>query len=205
MTTHVARMCARASAGVTERMQAARVAIAGAGGLGSNLALLLVRSGLGTLRIVDFDRVEYSNLNRQAYDLRHIGQEKVLALAQRAKEINPDVRIEAICARVNEQNAAQLFSGFPIVCEAFDRAEEKSMLISTLGAQLPEVKLISASGMGGLGSANGIQTRRAMKNLYLCGDYVSDMAEGVMAPRVMLCAAQQANMVLRLIAGELEP
>ena len=205
MTTHVARMCARASAGVTERMQAARVAIAGAGGLGSNLALLLVRSGLGTLRIVDFDRVEYSNLNRQAYDLRHIGQEKVLALAQRAKEINPDVRIEAICARVNEQNAAQLFSGFPIVCEAFDRAEEKSMLISTLGAQLPEVKLISASGMGGLGSANGIQTRRAMKNLYLCGDYVSDMVEGVMAPRVMLCAAQQANMVLRLIAGELEP
>ena len=205
MTTHVARMCARASAGVTERMQAARVAIAGAGGLGSNLALLLVRSGLGTLRIVDFDRVEYSNLNRQAYDLRHIGQEKVLALAQRAKEINPDVRIEAICARVNEQNAAQLFSGFSIVCEAFDRAEEKSMLISTLGAQLPEVKLISASGMGGLGSANGIQTRRAMKNLYLCGDYVSDMAEGVMAPRVMLCAAQQANMVLRLIAGELEP
>lgn len=205
MTTHVARMCARASAGVTERMQAARVAIAGAGGLGSNLALLLVRSGLGTLRVVDFDRVEYSNLNRQAYDLRHIGQEKVLALAQRAKEINPDVRIEAICARVNEQNAAQLFSGFSIVCEAFDRAEEKSMLISTLGAQLPEVKLISASGMGGLGSANGIQTRRAMKNLYLCGDYVSDMAEGVMAPRVMLCAAQQANMVLRLIAGKLEP
>ena len=205
MTTHVARMCARASAGVTERMQAARVAIAGAGGLGSNLALLLVRSGLGTLRIVDFDRVEYSNLNRQAYDLRHIGQEKVLALAQRAKEINPDVRVEAIRARVCEQNAAQLFSGFPIVCEAFDRAEEKSMLISTLGAQLPEVKLISASGMGGLGSANGIQTRRAMKNLYLCGDYVSDMAEGVMAPRVMLCAAQQANMVLRLIAGELEP
>ena len=205
MTTHVARMCARASAGVTERMQAARVAIAGAGGLGSNLALLLVRSGLGTLRVVDFDRVEYSNLNRQAYDLRHIGQEKVLALAQRAKEINPDVRIEAICARVNEQNAAQLFSGFSIVCEAFDRAEEKSMLISTLSAQLPEVKLISASGMGGLGSANGIQTRRAMKNLYLCGDYVSDMAEGVMAPRVMLCAAQQANMVLRLIAGKLEP
>lgn len=205
MTTHVARMCARASAGITERMQAARVAIAGAGGLGSNLALLLVRSGLGTLRVVDFDRVEYSNLNRQAYDLRHIGQEKVLALAQRAKEINPDVRIEAICARVCEQNAAQLFSGFPIVCEAFDRAEEKSMLISTLGAQLPEVKLISASGMGGLSSANGIQTRRAMKNLYLCGDYVSDMAEGVMAPRVMLCAAQQANMVLRLIAGELEP
>ena len=205
MTTHVARMCARASTGVTERMQAARVAIAGAGGLGSNLALLLVRSGLGTLRIVDFDRVEYSNLNRQAYDLRHIGQEKVLALAQRAKEINPDVRVEAICARVCELNAAQLFSGFPIVCEAFDRVEEKSMLISTLGAQLPEVKLISASGMGGLGSANGIQTRRAMKNLYLCGDYVSDMAEGVMAPRVMLCAAQQANMVLRLIAGELEP
>lgn len=200
----VFQMCARASAGVTEKMQAARVAVAGAGGLGSNLALLLARSGIGTLCIVDFDTVELSNLNRQAYDRRHLGMPKAEALAARIAEINPDVCVQAHCERVCEENVSRLFGGYPIVCEAFDRADQKSMLISALGARFPDTKIVGASGMGGYGSSNSIHTRRVLRNLYLCGDFESDMEEGVMAPRVMLCAAQQANMVMRLILGEEE-
>lgn len=204
MTDDIKRMCARASAGVTEKMQKARVAIAGAGGLGSNLAILLARSGIGTLKIVDFDTVELSNLNRQAYDRRHLGMPKVEALASRIAEINPDVCVQTHCETVCGENIVHLFEGYAIVCEAFDRADQKSMLISELGARFPNTKIIGASGMGGYASSNGIYTKRVLRCLYLCGDFESDMEAGIMAPRVMLCAAHQANMVMRLILGEEE-
>lgn len=201
----VAHLCARAGAGVTEKMQAARVCIAGAGGLGSNIALMLARSGIGALGIIDFDTVELSNLNRQAFDLRHLGMPKVEALAARIAEINPNVCVETHCETVCPENIERLFFGYSIVCEAFDRADQKSMLISSLGARFPDIRIISASGMGGYSSSNRIVTKRALHNVYLCGDFTSDMEEGMMAPRVMLCAAHQANMVMRLILGEDEP
>lgn len=191
----------RATVGVPEKMKSARVAIAGAGGLGSNIALMLARSGIGELLLVDFDTVEVSNLNRQAFDTRHIGMKKVEALARRIQEINPYVQVKTHPIRVNEDNATSLFSGYPIVCEAFDQAEAKSMLISTIKNSMPDTFIVGASGMGGVGSSNEIKTQNPMQGVYLCGDFTSDMKEGVMAPRVTLCAAHQANMVMRLILG----
>lgn len=188
---------------VCEKLRRARVAVAGLGGLGSAIAAALARTGVGYLHLVDFDRVEPSNLNRQQYDVRHLGLPKTEALKGELEEISPYLRITTDTVRVTEDNAPRLFEGDGIVCEAFDRPEAKAMLVSTLLERFPGKKIVSASGMAGYGSGNAIVTRRPMKNLYLCGDGETGAAggRGLMAPRVLICAGHQANMVLRLILG----
>lgn len=167
-----------------QAVSAARVAVAGLGGLGSNLAIMLARSGVGHLLLVDFDRVDITNLNRQVYRIPHLGQYKTEALPAILREINPYLDIQTWQGRVTEDNAAALFGGYPIVCEAFDRPEEKAMLVSTLLSQCPNTVLVSGNGMAGYGDANQIRTRQVMPRLYVCGDGASDVGEGMglMAP-----------------------
>ena len=74
---------------VQERLERARVAIAGLGGLGSNVAFFLARIGVGHLHLIDFDRVDITNLNRQQYFMRHIGMYKTDALREELVQINP--------------------------------------------------------------------------------------------------------------------
>ena len=109
--------------------------------------------------------------------------------------------------RVTEENAVQLLSKADVICEAFDQPEAKAMLAHTVLERMPDKYLVAASGMAGLGSANTIRTRKAAKRFYLCGDEVSEAAGGVslVSSRVMLCAAHQAHMALRILADELEP
>lgn len=189
---------------VYEKLRASRIAIAGLGGLGSNIAVSLTRAGVGELLLVDFDRVELSNLNRQQYDTADLGRLKTEALRDRLLKINPYVVIKHQTVRVDPTNAAEIFGGYGIVCEAFDKAATKAMLINTLLEQCPEMTIISGSGMAGALSANTIVTKRAFGRLYLCGDGVTDMADanGLMAPRVAVCANHEANMALRLMLGE---
>jgi len=167
--------------GISEKLKKAKVCILGLGGLGSNVAVLLARSGIAYLKLVDFDIVEASNLNRQQYRISHIGMKKTEAIRTIIKEINPFVEIEVLNKKVERENMA---------------IEE--LLING------DKKLVSASGMAGLGSANEIITRKIRDNFYLVGDNYSDYEEysGIMSTRVMICAAHQANVVLRLILGE---
>lgn len=197
-------LCARHSPGVYDRVKAARVAVAGLGGLGSYIALALARTGVGTLHLVDFDDVEPSNLNRQQYRICHLGMPKTEALKSEIREINPAVRVLLDNVRVTEHNAAALFAADPIVCEAFDGAEAKAMLVNTLLAGCPDTVVIAASGMAGTASANRIVSRQIGRRLYLCGDGEAEAGrgQGLMAPRVMVCAGHQANMALRLILGD---
>lgn len=180
----------------------ARVAVAGLGGLGSHIAVMLARSGVGHLFLVDFDRVDLTNLNRQAYRIPHLGLPKTQALPQILREINPYLEIETWQGVVTGDNAPQLFGAYPIVCEAFDRPEHKAMLVGALLEQCPETVVVSGNGMAGYGDANLIRTRRVGRRLYVCGDGTTDVGDGVglMAPRVAVCAGMQANQVLRLIA-----
>lgn len=189
------------------KIKSAHVAVAGLGGLGSNVAVMLARAGVGSLHLVDFDRVDGSNLNRQIYKMKHLGMKKTEALTEEIREINPYIRIAADTVKVTEENAGEIFAADAIICEAFDAAENKAMLVSTLLSRLPETVIVAGSGMAGFGSGNRIRTRKRMRRLYLCGDETSDIADGIclMAPRVTLCAAHQANMILRLILGETKP
>ena len=189
--------------GIFEKLKKAKVCILGLGGLGSNVAVLLARSGIGYLKLVDFDIVEASNLNRQQYRISHIGIKKTEAMKTIIKEINPFVEIETLGIKVDRENIYSIVGDIEIVVEAFDRAETKAMTIEELLINKNKI-VVSASGMAGLGSANEIVTRKIKDNFYLIGDNYSDYEEysGIMSTRVMICAAHQANMVLRLILGE---
>lgn len=189
------------------KLGTATVAICGLGGLGSNIAVSLARAGIGKLILIDFDKVDISNLHRQQYKAIQVGSDKTEALSDNLKEIAPYIEIEAHSVYITESNAAELLSSADIICEAFDNPEAKAMLTNTVLEKLPEKFLIAASGMAGLGSANSIKTRRVTKNFYLCGDEISDVTEGMglVSSRVMLCAAHQAHMVLRILANEYEP
>ena len=189
-----------------DRFSSATAAICGLGGLGSNIAIALARAGIGRLILVDFDRVDITNLHRQQYKAEQIGKYKTEALAANLLEISPYTEVKGVTEKVTEDNFPELLEGADIVCEAFDNAEAKAMLVNGVLQKLPECYLVAASGMAGMGSPNRIETRRITDRFYLCGDGVSDVEEtmGLVAPRVMLCAAHQAQTVLRILAGEYE-
>lgn len=182
------------------------VAICGLGGLGSNIAIALARAGVGKLILIDFDRVDITNLHRQQYKASQIGMDKTDALAENLKEIAPYVAIKTHTVRITEENALALLQDADIICEAFDDAVCKAMLTNIVLERMPEKYLVAASGMAGMGCANTIQTRRVSKNFYLCGDGASDVAEvgSLVSSRVMLCAAHQAHTVLRILAEQFE-
>lgn len=197
---------ARHGAALQEKFSAATAAVCGLGGLGSNLSIALARAGIGKLILIDFDRVDVTNLHRQQYKASQVGQYKTDALTENLREIAPYVELEPHCVRVTEENAAGLLREADVVCEAFDNAVCKAMLTGVVLEQMPEKYLVAASGMAGLGSANEIRTRRLTDRFYLCGDGVSDVGEagGLFSSRVMLCAAHQAHAVLRILAGKFD-
>ena len=199
-------LVARHGTTLHKRFSSAAVAICGLGGLGSNIAIALARAGIGKLLLIDFDRVDITNLHRQQYKANQIGLYKADALAENLSEIAPYTEIQTVTAKITEENFTDLLKDADIVCEAFDNAESKAMLVNGILEQLPDCYLVAASGMAGMDTPNTIKTRKVMKRFYLCGDEVSDVADtiGLVAPRVMLCAAHQAHTVLRILAGEYE-
>ncbi len=199
-----ALMVARHSPGVHQRVKAARVGIAGLGGLGSAVAVALARVGLGTLVVADFDVVEPSNLNRQQYFVDQIGMPKVRAMKENLARINPYVCVEGHEVMLTPENIPRIFASTPIIVEAFDTAEMKEMLITTVLDRMPGHTVVAASGLAGYGPNNTIRTESISPRLYIVGDQVSAATPGcgLMAPRVGIAAHHQANLVVRLILGE---
>ena len=199
-------LCERHGEELQKKFSSATVAVCGLGGLGSNIAISLARAGIGKLILIDFDRVDITNLHRQQYKVNQIGMNKTDALSENLKEIAPYIDLEIHTARVTEEIASHLLQGADIICEAFDDAEAKAMLTNFVLERMPDKFLVAASGMAGFGSANAIKTRKVMSQFYLCGDEESDVqSEGsLVASRVMLCAAHQAHTVLRILAEQFE-
>lgn len=187
-----------------DRLKKAHVAVAGLGGLGSNIAVALARSNVGNLHLIDFDKVDMSNLNRQHYNINHLGKYKTEALKEQLKLINPDVNVTIDTVKVTPDNIKMLFQNDEIICEAFDKAEMKAMLVNEVIEVFPDKFLVSGSGMAGYETSNTIVTKRITEKFYLCGDGVSGLAydRKLLAPRVSICAGHQANMILRIILGE---
>ena len=201
-----ALMISRHTPHVYEALKKGRVAIAGAGGLGSNVALSLARIGVGFIKIIDFDVVEPSNLNRQQYYVRHIGMKKVEAIKEILKDVNPFINIEAVDKKIEKENIEELFHDVDIIVEAFDNPEYKAILVNEILTKFNDKKIVSASGMSGFYSNNIIQTKKINKRFYICGDFVNEakINNGLMAPRVAIVANHQANTVVRLLLGEEE-
>ncbi|HHX38147.1 MAG TPA: sulfur carrier protein ThiS adenylyltransferase ThiF [Clostridiaceae bacterium] len=186
-----------------EQVAAAHVAILGLGGLGSHAAMNLARNGVGALTLIDFDRVEMSNLHRQQYRLCDLGRYKSDALSEMIRTFNPLVTLHPYAVRLTPDKTISYVAEVDIILECFDDAEEKAWLVRTVRRHFPKKPLITASGMAGLNSANLIHTRQVSHNFYLCGDEVSDVEQegALICPRVAVCAGHQALLALRLIAG----
>ena len=189
-----------------QAFSSATVAICGLGGLGSNIAIALARAGIGKLILIDFDRVDITNLHRQQYKADQIGRYKTEALADNLREIAPYIELEIHTERITEENAITLLKGADIICEAFDDAESKARLANTVLTEMRDKYLVAASGMAGLYDANRIKTRKVTSKFYLCGDEKSEVADGIglVSSRVMICAAHQAHTVLRILANNFE-
>ena len=180
-----------------------KIGIAGAGGLGSNIAVALVRSGIQNLIIADFDKVEYSNLNRQYYFYKHVGQYKVDALEEQLKNINPYINIEKHNIYLDENNF-DIFRNCDVIAEAFDKAKNKEKIVNY--AVKNKKYIVSGVGMAGDYSANIIQTRKLGKYLYISGDFKNEANDenGLLASRVAITANHQANMILRILQNKYE-
>ncbi len=189
---------------LTEKFSRSTVAVCGLGGLGSNIAISLARAGVGRLILIDFDKIDITNLHRQQYKAEQVGMYKTAALSDNLREIAPYTEFVCHTTRIDEDNAVGILKDADVICEAFDAADSKAMLINTVRSQLPHKYIIAASGMAGWGSVNDIKTRRVSKGFYICGDGKSDVltSASLLSSRVMACAAHEAHMVLRLLSGE---
>lgn len=187
-----------------QKYEKTTVAVCGLGGLGSNIAISLARAGIGRLILIDFDTVDITNMNRQQYKVSQIGMAKCEALRDNLLEIAPYLELELHQTRMDFTNYGRLLEDADVICEAFDKAEEKSRLVDFVMENMSDKYLVAGSGMASLRSPNAIKTRRLTKKFYICGDFESDVeVDGsLFAPRVMLCAAHQATTILRILAGE---
>ena len=197
-------MMARHTPGIHQKIKKSVVGIAGLGGLGSAIAIALARIGVGRLILVDFDVVEPSNLNRQQYFIHQIGMPKVEALKKNIAIINPYVKVQTYQKKIDRNNAERIFEEAEVVVEAFDRADEKAMLINTVSEKMPDKYIVAASGVAGYGENNEIKTVRFSSKIFIVGDHKTAAQPGVglMAPRVGIAAHHQANTVLRILLGE---
>ena len=187
-----------------KKFEQATVAVCGLGGLGSNISIFLARAGIGKLILIDFDEVDVTNLQRQQYKATQVGQYKTEAISENLREIAPYLEIEAINAKISEDNFESLLKDADIICEAFDNPEAKAMLTGAVLENMPEKFYVAGSGLAGMGKTNKIRTRRVSERFYLSGDGVSGSGPSVplIAPRVGICAAHQAHTILRIIAGK---
>jgi len=185
-------------------LAAAHVGLAGAGGLGSNCAMMLARSGLKHFVLVDGDVVEESNLNRQHYFPRHVGQSKVLALREQIREFG-DMDVNARRVRIDARNIQDILALSPIWVEALDDPASKRLFVEeALRAGLFCVSASGLAGWGGPPMQRRVLTRKdALPRLILVGDFSSAASEVLppLAPRVMQAAAMQADAILEYILG----
>jgi sulfur carrier protein ThiS adenylyltransferase len=188
---------------IQKKLKQSCIGIAGLGGLGSNAAVSLVRAGIGHLVLVDFDKVESSNLDRQYYFLNDIGNRKVDSLKVIIKKINPQVDLITHNLKLEKGQMEKPFKEVDVVIEALDNAETKTLFIEEILAKLPEKPIVAASGVAGYGNTDRITTKR-LGNLYMCydGQAKSSDDDVLMAPRVTLMANWEANLALEIILGE---
>jgi len=186
--------------GLAPLLHRASVGIAGAGGIGSNVACLLARAGTGRLIVVDHDVVEMSNLNRQFFFQDQVGRPKVDALRENLLRINPALELRMHGETIFPGNACSLFDQADILVEALDQEDVKVMLLENWLVGLPGVPVVACSGLAGEGGTDEIRVDRR-HGLTVVGDQSSDLSLGTLSSRVCLVASMMANETISLLRG----
>ncbi len=189
---------------IRDHLRKFRVGIAGAGGLGSNCAVALARTGIGTLVIADYDIVEKGNLNRQYYFAQQIGSYKTEALSNNIAMINNEVTVIAHNVILSPENIPEIFEKCDVIVEAFDRKEMKEMLVETVQNKMAGLPLVIGSGLAGWGNCGSILCRKIDETLYVCGDETTEVSVDMpaLAPRVGVVANLQADTVLGILMNK---
>ncbi len=184
-----------------EKLKNAVVGIAGLGGLGSNVAIALARTGVGKLIVADFDKVEAGNLDRQQYFVDQVGRSKVECMIENLRRINPDVKVAGHQVMLTSDNIPKVFGEAQVIAECFDKADTKQMIVETVLGKMKKCVIVSVSGLAGYGRSNAIQTRRISDRLILVGDNESgiDSVKVLTAARVGIAANHQANAIVEVI------
>ena len=179
-----------------EKIQSQKIGIAGAGGLGSNCAMNLIRSGFKSLVIADFDELEYSNLNRQFYYYNQVGTVKVKELENNLLQINPDADLEVISEKITSDNVQGFFRDCDIIIEAFDKVSAKKIIVESY--MNSDKFLVSASGLAGWGNSDQIKTKKVNESFFMVGDFETGVNEEhpPLSPRVNIAAGKQVDIIL---------
>lgn len=193
-------LIARHTPNIHSKLEQGKVAILGLGGLGSNIAISLARIGVGKLVLADFDVVEPSNLNRQQYFIDDIGKNKTDALKENIKRINPFINIKTHNIFITKDNMEH-FNDVDIIIEAFDNPKYKAQICNYVLLNMKDKYLIASSGMAGYYDSNIITTKKIRDKFYICGDFINEakIGEGLMAPRVSICANHMANIATKIL------
>ena len=197
-------LIARHTPNIHNKLKKGKIAILGLGGLGSNIAISLARIGVGQLVLVDFDVVEPSNLNRQQYFIDDIGKYKTQAMYENISKINPFINIKTYNMLVSKENV-NVFNDVDIIIEAFDNPKYKAQISNYVLINMKDKYLIASSGMAGYYDSNIIKTKKIREKFYICGDLVNEakIGEGLMAPRVAICANHMANLAMQILINNL--
>jgi sulfur carrier protein ThiS adenylyltransferase len=186
---------------LTEILSQKHFFIAGAGGLGSNVAMMLVRAGAENLTIIDFDKIEEANINRQFYFRDQVGKIKVEALQENLIRINPDIKLSIKQKKITAENALELIPvNADIILECFDCAASKAMLVTFCLKNFPQKTIISVSGLAGAGKLDSIKVSKGPGKLLIIGDGESEATQetGTLSSRVMFAASMQAHMAISM-------
>jgi len=188
---------------IRQKLKKSVIGIAGAGGLGSNVASSLARTGVGKILIVDYDKVEKNNLDRQFYFLDQIGMIKVEALKENISRIDESIKVEIFNEKLVAGSMHKPFSNVDVIVEALDDAKTKTNFIEDVSKNLSDIPIVSCSGVSGYGHINRIREKK-LGNLYIVYDKnAKDSNKDILtSPRVNLMANWQANLVLNIILGE---
>lgn len=185
---------------INKILENSRVSILGCGGLGSNIAMTLARCGVGELHLYDFDKVEYSNLNRQNYKISDLGKSKVFETKRLIEETIPYTKVIANELMISEENLDEIIGKNDIFIEAFDKKEMKSLVFDYfLGKK--DKKLVMASGLSGLGNFCDIKIKE-IENITMVGDFKSTPDEGLYAPYIGIVSNLEALCAVKIIIGE---
>lgn len=169
------------------------IGIAGAGGIGSNVARHLAQARVCHVRVVDFDSVETSNLNRQFYSSDQAGLPKVVCLKKNLRGIYPAMVVETVDCRMGPGDAVKLFSDCGLVVEGFDdKAAKKNLIEDLAGSGIP---IISASGIAGR-DMSGVRIRQ-IGDCSIVGDFSTDVEQAALfPPKIAMIAAMMAGIAL---------
>lgn len=175
-----------------------KVSVLGCGGLGSNIAMILARAGIGEINLYDFDTIEYSNLNRQNYNIDEIGLKKTETTKKRLKETLPYVKVNTKEIYLNKDNMDSIINDSDYFIEAFDNRESKAMVFDYFTIKKDKY-LFTASGMAGLGDLSDIKIKR-FSNITMVGDFKSDAnKDGLYLAYVSIMASLEALECLKKI------